>query len=392
MQAKKPLTDRAIRALKPASAGKRHLAWDAQVPGLAIRVTDRGVKTFTLVVRYPGSSNPAPRSLGVYGAITLEAARAKARDWLALISAGTDPKVREAARRADTFSAICEEYFRRDGKALRTVASRRRAIERLVYPSLGARPIDSIKRSEIIRLLDGIEDGSGPVMADRTLAAIRKIMNWHASRSDDFRSPIVRGMARTKPKERARERILSDDELRAIWNNGTGPFGSLVRFILLTAARRGEAAEMRRSEINGSDWTLPAARNKAKVDLVRPLTSASIAALPRPQDGCAFVFTTNGRTPITAFDRLRVELEQASGTEGWTLHDCRRTSRSLMSRAGVDADIAERCLGHVIPGVRGTYDRHEYHREKQRAYELLAGLIDRIVRGDAKVVPMRGQK
>ena len=74
MQAKKPLTDRAIRALKPASAGKRHLAWDAQVPGLAIRVTDRGVKTFTLVVRYPGSSNPAPRSLGVYGAITLEAA------------------------------------------------------------------------------------------------------------------------------------------------------------------------------------------------------------------------------------------------------------------------------------------------------------------------------
>jgi integrase len=343
-----------------------------------------------LVVRYPGKGNPAPRSLGTYGAITLEAARTKARDWLWLIGGGVDPKVREAARRADTLMAISEEYLKRDGKGLRTAAVRRRVIERLVYPSLGSRPIDTIKRSEIIRLLDGIEDENGPVMADRTLALIRKIMNWHASRSDEFRSPIVRGMARTKPKERARERTLTDDELRSVWGKAEGVFGSLVRFILLTAARRAEAAELRWPEIAGRDWTLPAIRNKAKVDLLRPLSRAALAVLP-PKEG-DLVFPVNGKD-ITSFDRLRSELAEASGTEGWTLHDLRRTARSLMSRAGVTADVAERCLGHVIPGVRGVYDRHEYHREKQQAYEALAALIDRIVKGtEADVVAIRKRR
>ena len=87
---------------------------------------------------------------------------------------------------------------------------------RLVYPVMGARPIEDIRRSDIVRLLDRIEDNNGPVMADLTLAYIRRVMNWHASRSDEFRSPIVRGMARTSGKERARARILTDDELRAV--------------------------------------------------------------------------------------------------------------------------------------------------------------------------------
>src|SRR5262249_58574581 len=103
-------------------------------------------------------------------------------------------------------------------------------VERLVFPTLGARPIDDIGRSDIVRLLDKIEDASGPVMADRTLAYLRKVLNWHATRSDTFRSPIVRGMARTKPAERARDRILTDAEIRAIWRatERPGPFSSLV--------------------------------------------------------------------------------------------------------------------------------------------------------------------
>jgi integrase len=391
MRHKKALTDRTIQGLKPAPRGKRSLVWDAQVPGLAVRVTDKGKKTFTLVVRYPGSQNPAPRSLGTYGTITLETARSKARDWLALIASGTDPATSEVMRRANTLMAISEEYFRRDGKGLRTGAARRRVIERLVYPTLGSRPISDIRRSEIIRLLDGIEDANGAVMADRTLAVVRKIMNWHASRSDDFRSPIVRGMARTKPTERARDRILTDDELRAVWRNAEGTFGTLVKFILLTAARRGEAAEMPWTEIAaGGDWTLPASRNKAKVDLVRPLSKAALAVLKGlGTAGSTYIFSTNGRTPISAFSREMLALSAASGTNGWTLHDLRRTSRSLMSRAGIDANVAERCLGHVIGGIRGVYDRHEYHREKALAFEALAAQIDRIVRPQANVVGIK---
>ncbi len=148
---------------------------------------------------------------------------------------------------------------------------------------------------------------------------------------------------------------------------------------------------MVRSEIVGRDWTLPKERNKAKVDLVRPLSSAALAVLPETE---GFVFSPDGTKPFSTFSRDKRALDEASGTSGWTIHDCRRTARSLMSRAGVNSDIAERCLGHVIGGVRGTYDRHQYYDEKLKAFEALASLVDRIVRGiDASVVPMRrGQK
>src|SRR5439155_11034595 len=136
-------------------------------------------------------------------------------------------------------------------------------------------------------------------------ALVRKIMNWHASRSDDFRSPIVMGMARTRAKERARERILSDDELRAVWAAATGVFGRMVRFILLTAARRSEASEMTWAEIDGRDWTLPAARNKAKIDFVRPLSEAAMSLPLVPVASSTFVFSADGVRPISGFSKVK---------------------------------------------------------------------------------------
>src|SRR5262245_61750156 len=109
--AKKPLTDRAIQHLKAPLAGKRRIVWDALVPGFGLRITDRGVKSFVLVTRYPGSTNPSPRSLGVYGAISLEAARVKAREWIKLIGDGVDPTQHAISKRAETFQAIANEYF-----------------------------------------------------------------------------------------------------------------------------------------------------------------------------------------------------------------------------------------------------------------------------------------
>jgi integrase len=199
-------------------------------------------------------------------------------------------------------------------------------------------------------------------------------------------------MARTKPNEQARDRILTDDEIRRVWAVNNGVFSNYVRFLLLTAARRNEASEMEWVEIAGSDWTLPASRNKTKLDLIRPLSLAArkiIGGLPKAGP---FVFTTNGTTPISNFSQFKRRLDAASGTQGWTLHDLRRTARSLMSRAGVPSDHAERCLGHVIGGVRGVYDRHEYHAEKQQAFEALAGIIERIVSGtQVGVVQLKGR-
>jgi integrase len=215
-------------------------------------------------------------------------------------------------------------------------------------------------------------------------------MNWHSTRSDTFRSPIVRGMKRAK--EQARSRILDDDELRAIWRT-TGeyrhPFGAMLRFILLTATRRNEVRFAKRSEITGTEWTIPASRYKTKIDHVIPLSQAALAAMGNTEAN-GFIFTANGKQAIGGLDRHKRAIDKASEVTGWVVHDLRRTARSLMSRAGVSADIAERCLGHVIGGVRGIYDRHEYFEEKKRAFEALAAQIDRIVNPQDNVVPIHG--
>ena len=149
---------------------------------------------------------------------------------------------------------------------------------------------------------------------------------------------------------------------------------------------------MARSEVTSSTWVLPAARNKVKIDLARPLSGearALLAELPAIE-GCNYFFVASGNGPIRGFADHKARFDRDCGVTGWTIHDLRRTARSLMSRAGVNADIAERCLGHVIPGVRGVYDRHEYEAEMAHAFEALAAQIERIVNPQENVVPLRG--
>jgi integrase len=293
------------------------------------------------------------------------------------------------SRERDTFQAIAESYLARDGKRLRSIRERQQSLERLVYPILGSRPIVDIKRSDIGRLLDKIEDDRGPVMADRALAYVRRVFNWYAARTDDFNSPIRRGMARTNPKERARARILTDAEIRAVWKAAEGPFGALIRFLLLTGARRCEASDMPRDEIRDGVWSLPAARNKVKQELARPLSGAAQKVLESVPKMGRYVFTFDGEKPLSSFGRLKTRLDIDSGVTGWRLHDLRRTARSLLSRAGVNPDVGERCLGHVITGVRGTYDRHKYIEEMRHAFEALATQIERIVDPQENVVALR---
>jgi integrase len=383
-----------VQKAMPHEGAERTVYWDAELPGFGLVVTSTGHRSFAVQYRIGRRS----RRMTIDGVLGLAAARKRAKALLGAVANDRDPlqeRRKATAEQDNTFRSIAEQYLVRDGKKLRTVDQRRAMLERLVYPRFGVRQIDDIRRSEINRLLDRVEDENGPVMADRTLATIRKIMNWHASRSDEFRSPIVRGMARTSTKERARARVLTDDEIRAIWRAAEaarGPFPAFVQFLLLTGARRSEAAAMARGELAAADWTLPAARNKVKVDLIRPLSPAAMAVIERlPKIGEGeLIFTTDGKRPIGGFSKGKRAFDTTCGVTGWTLHDLRRTARSLMSRAGVPTDHAERCLGHVIGGVRGTYDRHEYHAEKQRAFEALASQIERIVNppGD-NVLPLR---
>jgi integrase len=387
--ARRELTDRFCQAAKAVEGQSQTDYWDAGCAGLAMRVSNRS-KTWTFVFAWGGRR--ARMRLGTYPATSLARAHTLADTARAELEAGRDPRV--ALGKAETLSAVCEEWAAREASRLRTGGTRKSTLKRLVYPALGDRPINDIRRSEIVRLLDTIEDESGPAMADKVLAFIRRVFNWHATRSDDFRSPIVRGMARTKPSERARARILTDDELRTVWRvaEGQGAFGRLVRFLLLTGARRTEASAMRWAELDSADWTLPGARNKTKLDLVRPLPKAALALLGPKPEGTTFAFSTDGgATALSGFSKLKAAFDRAVAAElrkrdpaagplpTWGLHDLRRTARSLMSRAKVPTDHAERVLGHVIGGVRATYDRHDFLDEKRDALEQLARLVNFIV-------------
>lgn len=374
------LTDIAIRNLK-ASTARREIP-DSGQRGLYVIVQPTGAKVFAVRYRLAGRQ----RKLTLTAGISLGAARREAADALYQVEKGVDPgtakqRAREAQRAAaaDTLEAVCGEFFRRDGAKLRSAKDWQRALERQVYPTLGQRPIADIRRKDIVRLLDDVEDNNGSAAADTALAIVRRVMNWHAARDDDFRSPIVKGVRRRKPSEHTRARILNDDELRALWRatDGTpGPFGYFCKFLLLTAARRNEGAHLRWSEINGADWTLPAARNKVKADLVRPLSAAAlkvVAEVPRIA-GSDFVFSADGRR-LGGMTRRKREIDEASGVTGWTLHDLRRTARSLMPRAGVLDEHAERCLGHRIGGVEGVYNQYPYRNEMLLAFEKLSTLI-----------------
>ena len=372
------------------------------------KVTDTGSKSLVLVTRFPGHRNPRPRSLGTVGKITLAQARDKARQWFKMVEAGVDPGIHEIERRQETFAGIAASYFVRKAKDNRSREKTEATLARLVHPTFGARPIDAITRGDVVRLLDKIEDENGPVMANEVLGNISRVFDWHATRTDSFRSPIVKGMRRTGGQERSR--ILSDEELRAVWQAAgdyAHPFGAMLRFILLTATRRNEALYATRAEFADGVWTIPAVRYKTKIDHVVPLSKAAEAVLEglssplfflgsgnptRNPENDGFLFTANGRQAIGSHSRHKAAIDKASGVTDWVVHDLRRTGRSLMSRAGISSDHAERCLGHVIGGVRGVYDRHEYLEEKRFAFEALASLVERIVNPapDAKVVPLRG--
>jgi integrase len=370
----------------------REIYWDTRVRNFGLVVTKAGHKSYCVQYRHRGTSKRPT----IDGVLSLEQARKRAKVLLGQVAHGGDPlgeerKQRDAER--NTLRAISEQYFARKGKHLRSANELCRNLERAVFPTLGSHPIADIRRSDIVRLLDKLEDERGEAAAQTSFAILRGIMSWHSTRTDDFRSPIVRGMSRYNSMEHARERILDDSELRRVWiaaGEMGGPFGALVRFLLLTAARRNEAARMTHDELDGTIWTLPAARNKVKADLARPLSGAAqavLAALPRFHNS-PYVFTVSGRTALGNFAKAKVRLDQLSGTSGWQLHDLRRTARSLMSRAGIPSDHAERCLGHAVGGIRGVYDRHRYQAEMLHAFEALAALLDQITNPQQNVMHM----
>jgi integrase len=334
--------------------------------------------------------------------LSLASARELCARVLREAQAGRNPALKkrqqreeQAAAEADTFQTIAEEFLRREGPRLRTLSQRKSDLE-LLYPSLGRLPIPEIRRAQFVREFDRIADQRGLVRASRVQTATKALLNWYSARSD-YISVLTRTPQRISIQEHTRSHVPSDAELRAILlaaEQDEGPFGRYLLFTLSTATRRGESAGLRRSELSpdGRTWIIPGSRYKNGKDCLVPLSEraqAIIASMPVLGD---FVFTANGTCALGNFAERKKAFDEACGVPGWVIHDLRRAARTLLSRAGISADIAERCLGHSLSGVRRTYDRHEYETEKRHAFEALAALVERITRPPADVVvPIRAK-
>ena len=203
-----------------------------------MRVTAGGAKSF--IINYRIKRDEYRYTIGSYPDWSALRAVREARNLRQRIDRGENPL--EDRKRFPTTNTVgglldefVERYVEKEAK-LRTAYPIKRAFDQLVKPSIGKVGIYELRRSVVAKLLDEVADEKGLVMADKALAWLRKAFNWYAGKDDKFNSPIVKGMARTKPRERARTRVLSDDELRIIWPlfAEAGTFGAMLRrFCLL---------------------------------------------------------------------------------------------------------------------------------------------------------------
>jgi integrase len=423
----KILTDRGITALKPAQAGKRYDRPDGIVPGLAVRVTDKGSKSFVLTTRYPGSPNPTRRALGDVGELALAAARSKARDWLAQIKAGIDPRVieeerrraeeekRRAAERASiTFATVVEiflaEYVH---PRCRTAKKIEAVIRSELLPDWGNRPISSISRDDIEDLIEAIckrKPKTGRANKGRyahsVLAIIKMFFGWAADvvkRDKPYRldaSPADRIRPAKLIGEKAiRTRVLDDAELRKLWkvcDEIAYPYGKLVQTLMLCGVRLQEAAGAQWNEFNGT-WVIPASRHKSETGHVLPITddlAALLASLPRFASG-DFVFSASyGKKPVSGFSKAKADIDARMGdVPPFVFHDVRRTVRSQLSALKIEDHIAEMVIGHGRKGMQRIYDQHKYQSEVrdalvawQRKLRLIVDPADNVV----ALAPARG--
>ena len=394
MAKRKTLTDNMVAKLKPGP--KRLTLSDPELRGHYVRVTPTGAKSYVAVARDPGGKQ-IWATIGGADVLTITEAREKARVALQRIKAGQSA-FEPPPPKPDSFKAVAENWMQRHVKAkgLRSEYEITRILNKHVFPVLQDRDFETIKRSDVTKLLDMVEDGSGPRQADTVLTVLRSVMNWHAARVDDYVPPIIRGMRRDDPHAKKRARILNDDEIRRLWAaaDTSGPFGAFVKLAVLTGQRRQKIASMKWADVTiDGTWNIPTEDREKGNGGALVLPEAAIQAI-RSQKRIGsnpYVFAGRGDGHFNGYGPRKRSIDEKAKIAPWTIHDLRRTSRSLMARAGVPSASAERVMGHVLQGVEGIYDRHSYRDEKADALQRLAGLIETIIHPPGEnVVALRG--
>jgi integrase len=415
----KSLTAASVEKHKPHPYQRREIP-DGRMPGLYLLVQPSGAKSWALRYRYAG--RPRKLTIGPYPAFDLGDARQAAQEALQRVQRGGDParekrlERRRSAEASDDFESVVrlflERYAKPKNRSWREVArflglvpskddpNTLLAVKDGLVAKWRERKIGDIRRADIIILLDDIFDRGAPIVANRMLAHVRKVFNWAIERDLVAANPC----AGVKPRapEKSRDRVLSDDELKAVWQAAGAmrwPFGPIVQLLILTGQRREEVAGMRWSELSLDKklWTLPRARVKNDSEHTIPLSEAAVEIIQRhPRlKGVAFVFSTTGHRPVSGFSKAKERLVQAAAVSGWRLHDIRRTVASGMARVGIALPVIEKVLNHrsgSFAGIVGVYQRHSFSDEKRAALDAWARFVTTLAtdKPAGNVVALRG--
>lgn len=398
---------------------KRLTIFDEATTGLCLRVSPKGRKTFMIVARDP-DGRQIWKEVAAHGALPLADVRARAREGVGRIKQGLEPFPQEPmAVKPKTFQHVADGFLARHVRkersglpALRSAPAIERQFRDLICPEWGARPFAEIKRHDVAALRDKIATERGPVMADRVLASLSTLFRQERDHMpDDWHPPIVQRV--TSGSERARSRVLFDveednlvkagREMRLLWTaaEDSGPFGAFVRLLILTAQRRDKVASMRWEDVDldRGTWRIPAeAREKGNAGRIKlpALALKILAAQPKVGEN-PYVFPGRGNAHMCAYSPLKRALDAkiAKANEGqalapWTLHDLRRTAKTLMSRAGVMPHISERVLGHSLGGLEKVYDQEKMRSAQADALKKLAAIVEAVVRPpEGKIVSIK---
>jgi integrase len=404
------LSEKMLAGLTLDAGRKDRLIFDAACPGLGVRLTAKGTRTFVAQWTDPATRRKVREPLGVWGSLTLDQAREAARARLGAVAKGVDVRAERLAAREKAEAARAEALLTLgalvDDWAKLHLASRRpryrveavRAIK-LAFAGYLKRPAARLTRADAVNVLDHLVNADTPAIAGRTLAYARACYGWAEKRGkvpgNPFTSlPIPAGVE-------ARERVLSGEELGRVWSAAAAmaePWGPLFRLLMLTLARREEVAAMRWSELapDLSTWTIPSARMKRGQAHVVALAEAARDALRAVTrvDGQDLVFSTTGSTPVSGFTKAKAALDKAAKVTDWRLHDFRRTGVSALAAMGFDSIVADKLLAHQagkLSGVARVYQRHDFAPERKAALDAWAVHVLRCAAGQEpgpNVVPL----
>jgi integrase len=388
------LTDTEIRKLALPEGTAERTFWDCEVPAFGVRVRATGGRTF--VIQYRAGSKQRRLPLGAVGSLSVAKARAMAKEQLAVVRLGSDPftaKTRARAATAETFGALLPAFL----EAKRTgIGTTKKIVPRWLFQvteflMVAAKPLHDfaprrIDRAQISDLIDAVTKERGAVAGNRFRGALSTYFRWLISKGRADWNPVL---GTTKTAERPRERTPSMAELRQIWHAVDGEFGTIVKLLILTGARRDMIGSLGWSEIDfdAKLITLPAERMKNGKPFEIPMTPPVIKLLkaqPR-REGRDLVFGS-GEGAYSGWGQSKQMLDERLPFPAWTLHDFRRSfSTTLNETLKVPPHIVEALLSHLLPGVAGVYNKATYRDEKRVALEQWAEHVDKHVSAAAMV-------